>query len=162
MSNKTFNSSTFDTEEEQEGKYNAGLRTSDRLKNSKYTSSKESKDAFKKKAAQKFENDQDLKQEAFTLSSQFVSFIKDKTLPENKSPIQLDLEADISRQLVDIVLKLNADETKPEGIGSAGGIMLLLRTVLIQRDEINKQGYKINQLEKEILQLKAKSSSQDS
>ena len=104
---------------------------------------------FEKKATEHFENDEEIKKKAFQLSSQFVSFIKDKTLPENKGPIQKDLESDVARQIVDISLALNNDQTKPEGIGSAGCIMLLLRSVLIQRDIINELSYKVSIMEKQ-------------
>jgi len=64
-------------------------------------------------------------------------------------PIQKDLESDVARQIVDISLALNNDQTKPEGIGSAGCIMLLLRSVLIQRDIINELSYKVSVMEKQ-------------
>jgi hypothetical protein len=138
--------------------YNKGIKLK---QESKLAERMENKENFEKKAAEHFENDQDLKNKIFNLSNQFISFVRDKTLQENKSPIQLDLEKDVARQIVDIGLQLNNDETKPEGIGSAGCIMLLLRCVLAQRDIINDFGYKINNLEKKILNLENKPSRDD-
>ena len=138
--------------------YNQGIKLK---QESKLAERRENKEAFEKKATEHFENDQDLKNKIFNLSNQFVTFVKDKTLSENKSPIQLDLEKDISRQIVDIGLQLNNDESKPEGIGSAGCIMLLLRCTLAQRDIINELGYKINNLEKKILNLESKPNRDD-
>jgi hypothetical protein len=133
--------------------YNQGIKLK---QESKLAERRENKENFEKKATESFENDQNLKNKIFNLSNQFFTFVKDRTLSENKSPIQLDLEKDISRQIVDIGLQLNNDELMPEGIGSAGCIMLLLRCTLAQRDIINDLGYKIINLEKKILNLESK------
>lgn len=138
---------------DEEKKYNSGLK-SENFGKSKYSSQKDSKEAFQKAAELKFEDEQELKSHIFKLSNQFMSFIKDKTLLENKSPIQTDLEADIPRQIVELGLKLDNDETKAEGIGSAGSIMLILRCLLTQRNNINELGFKVENLEKEIHSLK--------
>jgi hypothetical protein len=152
----SFQSGTHVNNEYNQGikpEYNQGIKLK---QESKLIERKQNKEAFEKKAADHFENDQDLKNKIFNLSNQFTTFVKDKTLSQNKSPIQLDIEKDVSRQIVDIGLQLNNDESKPEGIGSAGCIMLLLRCTLAQRDIINELGYKINFLEKKILNLESK------
>ncbi len=82
------------------------------------------------------------------LTSTFMGMIKDSTLKENKGPIQLDLEQQICKDLTELSLELNQDETQPEGIGSAGMTLLLLKIVMVQRDKINELGYKISKLEK--------------
>jgi len=82
------------------------------------------------------------------LTSVFMGMIKDSTLKENKGPIQLNLEQQICKDLTELSLELNQDDTQPEGIGSAGMTLLLLKIVMVQRDKINELGYKISKLEK--------------
>jgi hypothetical protein len=82
------------------------------------------------------------------LTTQFNNFIKDSTLKENKGPIQLEMEKQICKDLVDLSLELNQDQTQAEGIGSAGLNLLLLKIVMYQRDKINELGYKLSKLEK--------------
>jgi len=82
------------------------------------------------------------------LTSKFMDIIKDTTLNENKGPIQKQIEQQICRDLTDLSLELNQDQTQPEGIGSAGMTLLLLKIVLLQKDKINELGYKISKLEK--------------
>jgi hypothetical protein len=136
-----------------ENKVNSGLK----LDNKKSMFSKNTQDkeflenSFKQNVENHQNNDEKIKGRITELSTKFMEFVRDQTLSENKSPIQLDLERDISRQLTDLAMQLNNDETKPEGIGSAGMIMLLLRCTLTQRDIINKLAYKIHQLESEKL-----------
>jgi hypothetical protein len=85
------------------------------------------------------------------LTSQFVGFIKDKTLNENKGPIQLGLEKSIPKELSEISLEIDNDETTNQiCLGSNGLILLLLRTSLIQRDIINELAYKVSNLETRI------------
>lgn len=110
-----------------------------------------SKDDFQNKINEHQNKEIEIKEKIASLSTQFVSFIKDQTLAENKSPIKLDLEKDISRQLVNLCLELNNDDTQPEGIGSAGMIMLLLRTTLIQRDIINNISHELDQIKQKLI-----------
>ena len=135
----------------QDEAYNSGVKISG--KKSKFSSKKVDKEEFERRAAVTYENDQEVKNKAFKLSSQFMTMLKDKTLGENKSPIQKDLEGDISRQIVEIAMALNNDESKPEGIGSAGSCMLLFRCVLVQRDVINELSWKVKGLENKVYKL---------
>jgi len=91
-----------------------------------------------------------LVKKASELSSQFMSYIKDQrlNLPENKGPVLIEMEKQICKELTDLSLELNQDQSQPEGIGSAGMILLLLKTVLVQRDFINELRYDISKLKK--------------
>lgn len=82
------------------------------------------------------------------LTSRFMQVIKDSTLKENKGPIQIEMEQQICRDLTDLSLELNQDQTQPEGIGSAGMTLLLLKIVMMQRDQLNECRFKISKLEK--------------
>ena len=149
IKNYSYTSGSKDKVEDDD--YNSGIKISG--KKSKFASKKQDKEEFEKQAEEAYKNDEAIKNNAFKLSSQFVTMLRDKTLEENKTPIQKNIEGDISRQIVEIAMALNNDETKAEGIGSAGGIMLLLRSILIQRDVINNLSYKISKLEKSISEL---------
>ena len=90
------------------------------------------------------------------LTSQFVGFIKDKTLNENKGPILLGLEKSIPKELSEISLQIDNDEsTEQICLGSNGLILLLLRATLIQRDIINELSYKVSKLENKLSSQKS-------
>lgn len=82
------------------------------------------------------------------MTSKFMAIMKDSTLKENKGPIQIEMENQICRDLTDLSLELNQDQTQPEGIGSAGIALLLLKIVMLQRDQLNECRYKLSKLEK--------------
>lgn len=109
---------------------------------------------FNESVAQHQDRDKALHDKIAVLSASFMNFVKDKTLIENKSPIQLNLEKSTSRELINLALELNSDQNKPEGVGSCGLLMLLLRTVLAQRDTINALSYELNEGKKEIKKIR--------
>lgn len=111
---------------------------------------KEAVERLEEKVKEHQKEEQELIQEIHTHSSNFMKFIKDKTIKENKSPIEASVEAETVQGLVKLALKLNNDQTQPEGIGSVGVITLLLKAVLAQRDIISSLEFKVSQLEKQI------------
>lgn len=96
----------------------------------------------------KDQNDQ--KYKAMELSKKFWSAIKDTTLSRNKGPNKKELESQTAKDLCQLALELNSDQSQPEGIGSIGIITLLLNTVLYQRDMINNLSYEVSLLNKKI------------
>lgn len=97
-----------------------------------------------------YQKEQAIMQQKITgLAKQFIDFIKDKTLNENKGPILLDMEKTVPKQLSEVSLKIDNDETTQEiCLGSNGLILLLLKTSLIQRDIINELSFRVSKLEK--------------
>jgi hypothetical protein len=84
------------------------------------------------------------------LAKQYVGFVKDTTLVENKGPILLQLEGSVPKELSEISLLIDNDETTEQiSLGSNSLILLLLKTTLIQRDIINQLSYKVSKLEKQ-------------
>jgi hypothetical protein len=81
-------------------------------------------------------------------TTKFFELIKDTRLKENKGVINLEMEKQICRDVIDLSLILNQDQSEAEGIGSAGVNLMLLKVVLSQRDKINELAYKISKLEK--------------
>lgn len=106
------------------------------------------KQSLKDKVEDIQEKNNSIEVKAFELSSQYVSFLYDKTLNENKSPIKIDFEKEIINNLSELALNLNNDESKPEGIGSVGLNTLLLKCLLKQRDIINELSYEVHNLKK--------------
>ncbi len=96
------------------------------------------------------EHEKEVAQEIMQLSKTYIGFIKNKVVKENKSPIEEDLEKETVQKLIQISMELNNDDTQPEGIGSLGLINLLFRSVLAQRDIINKLEYRVVLLERKL------------
>lgn len=114
----------------------------------KQQSSSEIKNNFEKKADDKFSKIEDYKQQMWDLSVKYKSIIQSKLLPENKGPISLNVEKEILDKLVQLATDMNEDETQPESIGSTALCMLLMKCMLLQRDEINQLYFRVEQLEK--------------
>lgn len=91
------------------------------------------------------------KQNAYALAAQFVEFLNDKTLPDNKGVIGKDLEKELIGKLVQFAIDTNNDPNEQyDGMGSVGIITLLLRALLIQRDKLNRLDYKLSKLEQKL------------
>lgn len=93
--------------------------------------------------------------EALELAKKFMGLVKDKTLPENKTPISKDVENEVINDLIQFALDINDDPEERNGMGSSALINLLFKVVLVQRDAINQLDYKIAQLTKQLSSLKA-------
>lgn len=145
MTNKPFES---DSEDTNEGPNKTKLDPKKSRFHRKNTEEKESIEKLEEKVSEHQKEEQEILQEIHSLSSRFIGFIRTKTLKENKSPIESSVEAETVQGLVQMALKLNNDQTQPEGIGSVGVITLLLKSVLAQRDIINNLEFKVSQLEK--------------
>jgi len=137
----------FDEEDEVNVK-TKGLKVSNT--NSSVHSKVVEKQSFDKKADEAFEKDQDYKHSVWEFSSQFVKIINDQTLDINKTPLVKNVETDLINKLIDLSYKINADENQPEGAGSIVLSTLLLKTVLLQRDKINKLSFDLLTLKKQL------------
>lgn len=119
------------------------------------------KSRFKKE--QKFEStdfDQDVnnhikeqhenKFKAMELTKRYWASIRDRTLKENKGPVEDQLEKETVEKFSKLSLELNGNHNLPEGIGSVGMCVLLMQICLYQRDIINNLQYKVAVLEKKM------------
>lgn len=112
----------------------------------------------KKPTQQEFEKKvQDVQQQILTykqkvseLALEFKKVLEDKTLSENKNIFSLEVEKELLTKMVQLAVEINNDPNEKEGMGSLSWITLLLKTVLSQRDRINKLEYAIFQLEKKM------------
>lgn len=106
---------------------------------------------FDEKAKEAFSKYEDYKQRTWDLSTKFKAMIEDKILPENKSILSKDIEAEVINKLVALASDMNEDENQPESIGSTALSMLLMKMLLVQRDTINSILFKFDKLEKSLL-----------
>lgn len=119
---------------------------------SRFTSKNIGKEDFDTKAAEAIERAQLRNQQAYDVSQQFQELFKSKTLPENKGPIEQNLERDVIKKITEFAIEINNDPNEPEGMGSTGVDILLLKTVIALRDNLNEAQFKIAQLEKQLKQ----------
>lgn len=82
------------------------------------------------------------------LSKQFLKLISDKTLKQNKSLFDADIEKEVVAQMIKLASDINNDPAEQEGIGSLSWITILLKVVLSQRNRINDLEYRVSLLEK--------------
>jgi len=109
---------------------------------------------FDKEVINHQKNENDIRQRVMELSGKFKSTLKDRTLEENKGPIKKDYESELINQLCDVGLRMNNDQSQPEGLGSIGLNNLLFRAILIQRDTINDLAYQVVQMKKVLSDIK--------
>lgn len=89
------------------------------------------------------------KRRAAELAMRFYKMMADKTLVQNKTSFQQDIELELLKDMINFGDDVNNDPTTDkESEGSISLIALLLKHSLVQRDRINKLEYMISQLEK--------------
>ena len=106
------------------------------------------KQEFEHKAIQVKQKHLDINARVAELSGQYRGLFQSKTLPENKTPHQKQLEKEIIFNLSQLCLDLDNDETQKEGIGSIGLCKILLSLLLEQKDNINILAYEVSKLKK--------------
>lgn len=111
------------------------------------------KEDFERKAAEVNQQLNAYSERAVDLALQFKKALEDKTLLQNKTPFALDAERELLSKLTQLGQDMNTDEYEKEGQGSLGLVILLFRSVLIQRDKINALEYALSKLEQEVKRL---------
>lgn len=101
---------------------------------------------FENQVEEHLKTESELAKKISELGSQYMNLIKDKTLNENKGPIQLEIEKSLPKEMASLSLDLNNDQTQAEGVGSIGLILILLKVSLLQRDLINELSYEVYKL----------------
>jgi hypothetical protein len=101
------------------------------------------------------------KMRAAELAVDFNKIIKDKTLRINKNVIQRDIEKDLIDRMINFAFEVNQDRLELDGSGSVSLILLLLKTTLFQRDQINELEYNQVRLQKALDVLSAKTEGLD-
>lgn len=108
---------------------------------------------FAKKAQEVHANLSSYKARAFELASKFKKMLDDKTIFQNKNIFNLELEKELLQKMIDLAIEINNDENEKFSMGSIGWITLLLKSVLWQRDRINKLEYELQLIQKEISKI---------
>lgn len=104
---------------------------------------------FKQRATELMESRQDQKERGMALVSQFLTSMKEKTLPVNRGVLAQDFEKKMRGELVQLAIEINNDDSEPkDGMGSATLFAALLRVVMLQRDRLNELEYRLLQQEK--------------
>lgn len=80
---------------------------------------------------------------AFELGKKFISVLNDKTLPENKGPINKNVESQICLDLFNLAQEINNDPAEQESAGSAMLDTLFFKSLFILRDKLNKLEYQL-------------------
>lgn len=111
---------------------------------------KPSQKSFEKQVQSIQEKNNQYKQRAAELAIQFKKSVEDKTLPQNKNMFASEIERELLSKMIELAVEINNDPNEQEGMGSLGWIALLLRTILSQRDKINKLEYNLSTLEKKL------------
>jgi len=143
----------FNKEYVEKTSVNKGVKLNNKA--SRFSKIEEKKEDFEVRAKQMMSDKEETNKEVINLIKKFFSYIKDQTISDNKSPLQLDIERETKNKLTNLVIKINNDENEEyDGMGSTALISVLLKADLIQRDIINNQGFKINLLSKDIEFLK--------
>lgn len=151
MSNEPRISFESDSEEIEPATKNVKLDS----KKSRFARQAETKQNFENKVTEVHDKMMGRQQLIFELGKQFLDLLKDKTLAENKGPMQQSLEKEVIGKLTQFAMEVNNDDNEGEGMGSISMIVLLFKSMLIVRDNYNRVEYKIEQLEKQLKSLKS-------
>lgn len=87
---------------------------------------------------------------ASELATQFAKMMADKTLPQNKNVIALDIRRELLQTMVQLAKDINNDPLEEEGDGSLIWIIVLFNTCFDQRDRINQLEFAQTQLNQKL------------
>jgi hypothetical protein len=133
--------------EKEDVEFNKGLKVNN--ERSRFAKKASGKSDFEERAAKMVEQQQLQRNERFQLISQFMDTMRKRVLPSNRGLVGDQFEQELRQKLIDLVIDINNDTTeKDDGMGSATAIGLLLRVVMMQRDQLNELEYRLSIMEK--------------
>lgn len=100
-----------------------------------------------------YDKEASYKERTIQLASQLKRMLEDRTLPQNKNIFAQEIEKETLGQIMELASEINADPNEQDGIGSLSWVAQLLKTVLYQRDRINKVEYAFLALEEKVKNL---------
>lgn len=112
-----------------------------KINNPPKTTTAPSAKTFQEQATEAFHRDANIKEKLIKLATQYKGFFLDNTLSINKSPIVVSLEKEVPEKLIELMSEINNDVAQREGEGSNILILLLMKCMLLQRDQINELKY---------------------
>jgi hypothetical protein len=88
---------------------------------------------------------------AVEVISNFLKMVDDKTLARNRGSIADDVEKEIRKELLELALDLNNDETEEDnGKGSVVVLAPVIKIILMYRDRLNNIEYELQQLKQNL------------
>lgn len=114
---------------------------------------------FEERAKEFMTDKQERNKAVLTLAQDFMTLMRDRTLPQNKTVMAKDIEQQTIAKLANAALAINDDDSEIEGMGSIALVNLLFKVVLLQRDKMNELDYTLALLKKEHAALKKELSS---
>jgi Trp operon repressor len=143
------NYNAFREPEESELKVNENIKLNNNksmFANKVHVSPSEMKQNFEKGIKDYTENEADISSRVMKACVEYSTAIKNTSLKQNRSVMDLNKEKENVKELIEICNLLNNDQTKDEAFGATGLIRLLLNINLEQRDMINELRYEIHKL----------------
>lgn len=124
---------------------------------SRFAKKQIAKSSFEETVKGTHSKSEEYKIRAVELSQKYLKMVGTKVLPTNKGPLEQSLERETIKELIDLSVEINnvpipngIDPENPEqltfleGMGSAGNIALLLKCVLILRDQLAEAEYRLD------------------
>ena|ERR1035437_8453829 len=105
---------------------------------------------FEQKVQESQNNSNEYKNRAAELFIQFSQTVADKTLPQHRNMLNLEVEKEMLQNMVKLAIEINNDGLEQEGMGSLTWITCLLKTCLSQRDRINELEYSLYSIQKKL------------
>lgn len=102
------------------------------------------KDSFEKRVNEIESKKTGYSKRAAELSLKFKNLIIDKTLAENKNPFSKDMESEVLSDMIKLATEINTDPDEEESMGSLMWLIIVLKTLLVQRDKINQLEYMLS------------------
>ena len=107
-------------------------------------------EAFNKAADEAAERLTGYKQRSWDTGVKFKSIMESSVLPENKSILIKEMEAETLQQLSQLALDINADDINPDGMGGVALCQLIMKMMITQKDQISVLRYRVEELEKKL------------
>lgn len=118
---------------------------------SMFAKAKQVRQTFEEKANQAISEQESTRNETVDIANLYWKIVNDTKLPGNKGPLDLSLEKEALKKITDFATKVNNDPNQPvDGMGSICAIALLLRTVLLHRDQLNAAEYEKHQMQNKL------------
>lgn len=145
----------FDDDDDQDNKPRVGLKAPKNKSIFDGIPKKPSKEEADKKASEANDKLNSYRTRAMELAITYKKLLDDKTLVQNKTLINSEIESEVLSSLAQLAIDMNTDENETEGMGSVGLTSLLLRCMLIQRDKINQSDYELHTLNSKVKNLES-------
>lgn len=147
---------SFGKEAEDDAKEQLGRRGALKVNAAKSQFAKDpevKKEEFEKRADDVISKIENRKERAVLLSKKFYSIARDTKVESQRGPMEISIEKETVRNLIEFATEMNNDPTEPESSGSIAVITLLIKVMFFYRDKSNDLSHKVSQLEHKVAQM---------